>query len=105
MCVRDRRIEHLADVVRGRLPRELQHAPRFLHVQAADLVQQEAHLVRRDARVLDARPRLPGVLSVRHHFTVVAFSAACAEPPREWPLKIRVIANSPSLCPTMDSEM
>src|SRR5690606_13647138 len=69
-----------------------EHRLGVAHGQTADQVQHEAHLVGRLADVLR--------LSFNFHQRLIPFSRLAT-----WPRKVRVGANSPSLCPTIDSVM
>ena len=90
--VGDRRLQHLAHDLRALLRREAQRRERTAHGLAAHHVRHEAALLRRDARVLAALLQ-----------PACAYSAASSFLSPEWPLNVRVGANSPSLWPTMFS--
>src|SRR5262249_20201310 len=109
--VGDRRAQHLLDVARDALARELQRRQRGVDVAAADEVEHQAGLLGRRPDVARG-----GVGFDRHH--APAFGAAAPAPAPAGaaaataaalslfvvcPLNCRVGANSPSLCPTMFS--
>src|SRR5689334_21503705 len=96
--VRDRALQHLDVEARAALRGEAQHLERLVDAAAADQVGDAPGLARGDAR--------EAVLG--DEFGVLAHGVA---PPAAgvssflfvWPRKMRVGANSPSLCPTMSS--
>src|SRR4051812_40290428 len=105
--VRDGRREHLLDLDRSGALGERQDRPRLRDAAPADVVRHEPRLARRHPDELGRRLHGPELGSValdcwngRHQrfFTCVFWSPA-------WPRKWRVGANSPSLCPTICSEM
>ena len=78
---------------------EIEELLRLGHGHAAHLVGDQARLARGDAQVAGARA---------HHRrlgVVCRQSAMPSAPCLQWPRKVRVGANSPSLWPTIDSEM
>src|SRR5690606_24591148 len=93
------RLDHLGDVASGRTRRKLKQCPGVVDVLAPDLIGDQAGLARRDADVLGGSPDQDGFVQVdfglRGH---QSFPPVCD-------LKVRVGANSPSLWPTIDSEM
>src|SRR6185437_11270801 len=98
--VGDGRQQHLANQVRRLLVGVLQHRAGGAHGHAADQIGDQARLLRRNARTAQDGLGLSRChVGTHHHF--LAASAAFLSPP--WPLKVRVTANSPSLCPTMFS--
>src|SRR4026209_1199990 len=96
---------------RGSFAREAQDRQRLVHVFAADHVHDETRLLRRTSQILCTRccfhpvlvKRLSKQLTVNHGFysgppaTLLDFSTFVPE----WPLNVRVGANSPSLWPTV----
>src|SRR5262245_32017268 len=118
-----RRAQHLLDVARDELLRELERRKRLRDVASADLIEDEARLLRRRADVPRGRVRFD------HDFSLPPPTGAAPPPPPApappppagaaaaaaaancaafsafvvWPLKNRVGANSPSFCPTMFS--
>src|SRR5262249_5049621 len=96
LCVGDGAPEHLLDVARGGARRERENRTRLRQAAGADLVDDQTRLARPHVH------RLRDCLDVGarggHRFTCVFWSPAC-------PRKCRVGANSPSLWPTICSEM
>src|SRR6266536_3563772 len=98
--VGDRRVQHLAHRQRRRARREEQAPPRLVDVLAADEVNDPARLERR-------HPDEPG-LGLHFHLPCTSFSRQRTPVARSWERctrKVRVGANSPSLWPTIASEM
>src|SRR5690242_9192794 len=103
--VGDRRLQHLLDVLGDAARREAELGQRPVGALAADHLRHEIELARADAQ----RPGIGGRLAVGQAalegglahgvgaFTRTAFLSA------EWPWKVRVGANSPSLWPIMCS--
>src|SRR5687768_632918 len=91
--VRNGRTQRLQHRNRRRLVRVLEHGVGVLHLAAADQIDDQPHLARRDANVTAD--------CARFHQTSFTFFSAAIRP--LWPRKIRVGENSPSLWPTMFS--
>src|SRR3954452_713785 len=89
------RVEELRDVTGGAARGEGEQRPRLCHRHPANLVGDQAQLARRDADVARLGAHR-GRLWIGGH--------AYLSRPLEWPRKVRVGANSPSLWPTIDSE-
>src|SRR5262245_37705644 len=131
--VRDRRAQHLRDVVGDSFARVLQRRERAVDVLAADQTEHEPGLLRRGPHVPSSGLRLnhdelpapagfappppapppapagadgaPGPPGAPGAPAAPAAASAAARSATRvvWPLQIRVGANSPSLCPTMFS--
>src|SRR5512137_1827575 len=95
--VGDRRLEHLLDDLRALLRAEGKNVERPVDGQAADLVGDQPALL---GRKPDATQHCFGFHRDIPHF----FAGAATFLSAEWPLKVRVSANSPSLWPTMFSD-
>src|SRR5919206_1774797 len=89
------RVQELQDLARHAARGVGEDLPGPGHRLAADVLHDEAGLARRAADVLGLRPNGHGVVA---HRTLTRSLPA-------WPRKVRVGANSPSLWPTIDSEM
>ena len=99
--VGDGRAQHLLDVLGGRALREREDRPRLGHAAPADVREHDPRLARREADPLGLRAHDLLRLSA-----VAATSGPSAPSPagrRRGPRKVRVGANSPSLCPTICS--
>ena len=101
--VGNRGVEQLADVVGRAALAEPQRVARGCHVLARDELEDRSDLGGRRAQVAQAGRRLAGGHAgghgLRHCYRLTD---------RSWPawyLNVRVGANSPSLCPTIDSPM
>src|SRR3990172_6225753 len=92
-CIRDSGLQHFLDDPCRLFVAKVEQIHGPLHWQAANLVRDESQLLRRDPCV--------AVVRCRGHcrYSVFAFLSA------EWLRNVRVAANSPSLWPTMFSEM
>src|SRR6056297_3059288 len=91
--VGNRRLEHLLHHVRRLLGRVLQGLQRSIDGLATDHVRDQPAFLRRD----------PGIAKPGCYLHLDDSYFDFRSP--EWLLKVRVWANSPSLCPTMFSEM
>src|SRR6056297_655878 len=89
----DRRLEHFPDHVRRLLRRVLEGLQRGAYGLATDHVRDQPALLRRD----------PGIAKPGCYLHLNDSYLDFRSP--EWLLKVRVWANSPSLCPSMFSEM
>src|SRR5690349_15833435 len=98
--VGDRRLEHLLDDARALLRAEREDVERAVDRQAADEIGDEPSLLRRKP---DAATRRNGFHHVPHLRRGAGVGAATFLSD-EWPLNVRVSANSPSLSPTMFSD-
>ena len=102
----DGRLQHFLDDLGALLRAERENVERLVHRQAADQVGDEPSFLRRQADTAQACSGLHGCHS---YF----FAAGAGRPApgaatflsAEWPLNVRVSANSPSLWPTMFSEI
>src|SRR5690348_4930424 len=99
--VGDRRQQHLADQVRRLLVGVFEHRAGRAHGHATHHVGHQSRLLRRDTHAAQDGLGLSRRHIGTHHFLPAAGAAAFLSP--LWPLKVRVTANSPSLCPTMFS--
>src|SRR4051812_6771009 len=99
--VRDRALERLLDHDAAAPGLEREHVQRVLDALAADQADAQPGLAGADARV--ARDGLETVRVGGAHGAGAGPSLTFFSPP--WPRKVRVTANSPSLCPTMLSVM
>src|SRR4029434_1688406 len=91
---RERAHDHLGEHGRRAAAREPQGVERVVDGLAADHVEDVARLARRDRRAAVHRPE--GLFAHGHSPGVAALAVV-------WPRKMRVRANSPSLCPTISS--
>src|SRR5712692_9108691 len=91
--VRDGRPQHLLDESRGSLRRELQGGERLADRLVPDMIEDQPGLG-------GGHPDIPGGGAGLHAFPVGDTAAFSADP---CALKVRVMANSPSRCPTMFS--
>src|SRR6185312_15807404 len=103
--VGDGAFQHLLDLMRDAARRELQLGERSLDALAADGLRHQVQLARAgadvaaDGRGLGVREDA-GARFLAHQSALFAF---LSPPPAEWPWKVRVGENSPSLWPTMSS--
>ena len=96
-------VEQLGEVAGGAAGREREQRARLVDRQAAHLVGDQARLARRDAHVAGLARTIGASVA-----SVCLSPPSPIAPPRrlpEWARKVRVGANSPSLWPTIDSEM
>src|SRR5437867_9805309 len=91
--VRDGRPQHLLDEPRGGLRRELKGGERLADRLVPDMIEDQPGLG-------GGHPDIPGGGAGLHAFPVGDTAAFSADP---CALKVRVMANSPSRCPTMFS--
>src|SRR5436305_3142988 len=103
LCVRGRGVQHLLDVARDSARGKREDRARLRDGATADQVGDETRLSRRGVHKLRLGLHLApcAVPAVRAH--VLRFTSVLRSP--EWPRNVRVGANSPSLCPTICSEM
>src|SRR4029078_9966881 len=99
--VRDGRLQDLLELVRGLAGGEREHGPGLGHAAPTDVLRDEARLPRRHAHVLRLRSDFAWCLDGTHQ--VFFFTSVLRSP--EWARKVRVGANSPSVGPTICSEM
>src|SRR5216684_3141791 len=99
--VRNRRAHQLLQVLRARFLREAQDLQSFLDLLAAHEVDYEPDLLRRHFQILESCCCFHDWSSCHLAAGFAVFSTFLPL----WPLKVRVCANSPSLWPTMFSEM
>src|SRR4029078_9330060 len=99
--VRDGRLQDLLELVRGLAGGEREHGPGLGHAAPTDVLRDEARLPRRHAHVLRLRSDFAWCLAGTHK--VFFFTSVLRSP--EWARKVRVGANSPSVGPTICSEM
>src|SRR5215218_305973 len=94
----DRRAEDAVELARRDARREREHRPRLRNAPAADGVGNDARLPRGHPHPLRFRANLVRPVERCLHFFCTCLSPA-------WPRNVRVGANSPSLWPTICSEM
>ncbi len=95
--IRDGRVQNLLDRRRNPFIDRAQNVDGVAHLLAANHVDDQPCLLRRDPYVAGFGFRQ--TIGVVRHDYFAAFSVDLAA----WPLKVRVGENSPSLCPTMFS--
>src|SRR5262249_7307733 len=98
--VRDRGAQDLLDLARGGALREREHRPRLRNAAPADVLRDKPRLAGRHAHPLRHGADLLLCLHSTHQ---PRLTSVLRSP--EWPRKLRVGANSPSLCPTICSLM
>src|SRR5262249_42565611 len=99
LSVRDCRAQDLLELARGRPRGEREHAARLGDAPPADVLCDEPRLARGHPH---ESGRGPDLLALRGGHQL-RFTSVLRSP--EWPRKVRVGANSPSLCPTICSVM
>ena len=100
LSVGHRALEHLGDHVRSAALAEFESIAGPVQILVPDQIQYDAGLGRRQTSELVGRTGSGDLVEVDQ--------ATHRRPPRSWPawnLNVRVGANSPSLCPTIDSVM